>query len=207
MIELSNRYALATALVLSLLAIPVWFHELEAPVADDCADPNAFFLANKIGSAQRKSIQWQFEAGDAKGAIPSRAGVQIRVRVFRMLEAWKLYGSPMSFGFDSMSYLVPREQRIVPVGDAQLPVQWSRFELDGQGYLEAWTFAQGGRPLWHPLEGWPSQALAQLLDGTRPTTVMIASAIGPPEAVEGLDDTIETWFASTWKQLRAACDS
>jgi len=205
--EVSSRYSLAAAVFVALCAIPVWYHALEAPVSDECRDPNAFFLSKRLGTAIAIQNQWRFEEGDAKGRVLARSGERLRVRIFRVREVSKLYGSPMSFGYDSMSYLVPRELRPIEVDGTTLPVHWSRFDMDGEGHLEAWTFAMGDEPLRHPFGAWAGHAWTRLFGGNQPLTVMIASAVARPENMENLEETAEGWFVSAWKQLRAACDS
>ncbi|MDP6978415.1 MAG: hypothetical protein QF570_07420 [Myxococcota bacterium] len=205
--EVSSRYALAAAFIAIVCAIPVWFHASEAPTRDECRDPDAFFLAKRVGGAQMRDIRRRFEAGDAKGELRTSTRNRVRVHAFRTHETFKLYGSPMSFGFDSMSYLVPRETRQIEAGDDLLPVHWSTYEMDGRVHLEAWVFAQGGKPVRHPLAAWVPLAWKQLFDGTQPLTVMIASAVGRPGEMAQLGEATEGWFASSWEQLRAACDS
>ena len=205
--EISSRYSLPATIVLLLCAVPVWFHTRSEPERDACVDANAFFLDHKIGTAVNTRNQWRFRAGDAQGRIATPFGHPVQVRVFRTFEASKLYGSPMSFGFDSMSYLVPREIRSIEAGEWVLPVQWSHFEMDGVAHLEAWTFAYDDEPTFHPLAAWWGRTWRHLVDGSTPLTVMIASAQGRPEQIERLETTAEQWFPAAWKQLRAACDS
>ncbi len=205
--ELSSRHAFAVALIAIVCAVPVWYHATAAPKRDDCRDPNAFFTAKRLGGAEMQDIQWRFEAGDAKGHLRTPTRNRIRVRAFRMFDAWRMYGSPMTFGFDSMSYLVPRELRSIEAGPDRLPVHWSTFEMDGKVHLEAWFFAQGSRPVSHPIAAWASMAWQQLFEGSEPLTVMIVSAVGRPGEMTSLGEAAEAWFASSWKQLRAACDS
>ncbi len=204
---ISSRYAMIAALISIVAAIPVWFHAIEAPTRDTCRDPDAFFAAERIGGAKTEAICRPLEAGEAKGELRTHKGERVYVHVFRIAEVSKLYGSPMSFGFDSMAYLVPRETRTLEVDGDTLLLQWGAFEIDGQSRLEAWMFAQGDTPIRHPFEAWVRLAWRQLFEGSEPLTVMISSAVGRPGQLESLGEATEQWFVATWKQLRASCDS
>lgn len=208
MTALSPRFAAAAAALFLAAAVPVWFHALSAPTYDDCRDPDRFFAATRLGGAQMEVAKHRSRASRAtEGRLHARTRNAVRVRAFRTYEPSRLYASPMSFGFDSMSYLVPRETRWLETGDDILPVHWSSYEMEGIVHIEAYAYIQGGMPTWHPLQSGVALALPQLVEGTRPLTVLIVSGTGRPDEVPALEVAVEGWFVDAWRQLKVSCDS
>ncbi|MCP5043418.1 MAG: hypothetical protein GY944_20515 [bacterium] len=206
MTALSTRFAWVATARFVVGAVPVWFHAISESRYEDCSDPEAFFNAERIGGARMQLPKRAGgTAGDTKGQRYAGATHPLRVRAFRLYDVSRLYGSPMSFGYDSMGYLVGGETRQIESGDDVLPVHWSSYEMQGKVHIEAYAYAQGGIPVRHPIESGLALAWSQLLQGTRPVTVFILSAQGTPDEVPALSDAAEQWFAAAWKSLKASC--
>lgn len=206
MTPLSARWAPALTALLLLSLPPVWLHALAAPTRDDCAAPAAFFGAGRIGAVE---VGPAAAPGDLANAVEGRAHTagpgRLAVRAIRTFDPVPLYVSPIAFGFDRSLYLGPTAVRRVAAGSEVLPVHWSTREGAGVARIEAWVFVHGGEPVRHPAASGLALALPQLLEGTRPVTLLIASAAGPLEALPALERATERWLADAWLELEAAC--
>lgn len=208
MTGLSQRFAIAAIVLMLSSAVPVWFHTLEQPTYDDCRDPDSFFRGSRIGGAtMRKPVPRRRTSISVEGRMYTKAENPLAVLVFRSYQSSRFYASPMSFGFDSMSYIIPREVRWLEVGGDRLPVHWIQYEAEGEVRVEAYLYIQGGVAITHPLQSGPDLALAQLKDGTSPLTVMIAAASGSVAGESELKAATESWFIEAWKEMKVACES
>jgi hypothetical protein len=208
MINLSPRLALIAAILFIGSALPVWFHVAKTPTSDECRDPEAFFLASEIANASmRKPVPRRRTSISVEGRLFTAASEPLKVLAFRTYASSRFYASPMSFGFDSMAYIIPREVRSFKVKGNVVPVHWSQYEMLGKVYIEAYLYVQGGRPVSHPLQSGLRLAVDQLISGTRPLNVLILSAVGDIDETQVLETATEEWFQEAWQQLQAACDS
>lgn len=208
MTALSPRFAVAAMVLFIVSAIPVWFHQTQAPTYDSCADPDAFFLAPKLGGATMRMPQPRNRTSiSVEGRMYTKASSPLNVIVFRTHESSRFYASPMSFGFDSMAYIIPREIRWLEIDGDVLPVHWSSYIMEGRVYIEAYLYVQGEQPIRHPLQSGLRLAAAQLVEGTRPLTVMIASADGDADDSPALSRATEEWFTQAWLQMKGSCGS
>lgn len=208
MIVLSSRFAIVIVVLLLASAIPVWIHRIEAPRYDDCGNPDAFFRAPRIGDAvMRKPEPRSHTSISVEGRIFAGTPSPVRVLAFRTDEPSRMYASPMSFGFDSMAYIIPRDVRWLDVDGGEMPVHWSQYEMQGKAHVEAYAYVQGGRPIRHPLESNLRLAVSGLFEGARPLTVLIASASAPVQEEPALVGAVENWFEDAWRQMKIACDS
>jgi len=205
-IALSPRFAGAAIALLAAAALPVCYHALAAPVTDDCANPQAFFGAARIGGASMAPLGgWMegFEGGD--GRLSETSEYRIYVRVVRTFSPSLMQVSPMRFGFDETLHLHPGRVRRLEAGDAVLPVHWIFVEGPEATRIEAYSFVQGGVPVSSPLRSGLALALPQLVGGTRPVTVLIASGAATVDGRAAFTRAAERWFVSAWQQLEAAC--
>jgi hypothetical protein len=204
--EISARFAGAAIALLVTAAVPVLFHAVTAPTYDDCANPEAFFGAARIGGADMVALGGllnKFEG--AEGQLRSGSRYHLAVRVVRTFSPSPLYASPIMFGFDTALYLHPAEARWLEAGDDVLPVHWNSYEVQRTARIEAYSFVQGGVPVWNPLQSGLALALPQLVGGTRPVTVLIVSGVGSRDELPALSRAAERWFVSAWQQFEAAC--
>jgi hypothetical protein len=208
MINLSPRFALIAVVLFVASALPVWFHVAKMPTNDACRDPEAFFLASEIANASmRKPVPRRRTSISVKGRLFTAASEPLDVLAFRTYSSSRFYASPMSFGFDSMAYIIPREVRSLKVKGNVIPVHWSQYEMLEKVYIEGYLYVQGGSPVSHPLQSGLRLAVDQLMNGTRPLNVLILSAVGDIDETEVLETVAEEWFQEAWEQLKAACDS
>ncbi|MGK0485951.1 MAG: hypothetical protein ACJAYI_001460, partial [Myxococcota bacterium] len=188
MINLSPRLALIAAVLFIASALPVWFHVAKTPTSDECRDPEAFFLASEIANASmRKPVPRRRTSISVEGRLYTTASEPLKVLAFRSYASSRFYASPMSFGFDTMAYIIPREVRSLEVKGNVVPVHWSQYEMLGKVYIEAYLYVQGGRPVSHPLQSGLRLAVDQLISGTRPLNVLILSAVGDIDETQVLE--------------------
>jgi len=207
-IALSTRFAGAAIALLAATAVPVCYHALAAPTHDDCANPQAFFGATRIGGADMTPLgRWMrvFEGGE--GRLAATPEYSVDVRVVRTFQPSLMNVSPMRFGFDETLHLHPAAIRWLDAGDVVLPVHWIFFEGPEFTRIEAYAFVRGGAPVSSPFRSGLALALPQLVGGTRPVTVLIASGAATPGGRAAFTRAAERWFVSAWRQFEAACGS
>jgi hypothetical protein len=204
---ISPRFAGAAIALLVAAAVPVWFHAVTVPTYDDCANPEAFFGAARIGGADMVTLEGLMtEVEGAEGQLRGGSQYRLAVRVVRSFSPSLLYASPIRFGFDSMLYLHPGEARWLEAGDDVLPVHWNSYEGQRTTRIEAHSFFHGGVPVWHPPRPGLALALRQLVGGTRPVTVLIVSGVASRDDGPAFSRAAERWLVSAWQQLEATCD-
>lgn len=196
--------------LLMAAAVPVNFHASTLPTQDDCVAPESFFGAQEIAGAKMKPTldrKQNFDGADGILSIDGEA--PLRVRTFRIYDAWRLYASPINYGFDTMSYLVPEKNRTLDAEGELLPIHWSSYPTSVRNlvHVEAFMYVQGGVPTVHPLRSGLSLAFDQLLYGTRPLTVLMVSGERSPRDLESIERAMDRWFLDAWRQLEASCHS
>jgi hypothetical protein len=207
-IALSPRFAGAAIALFAAAALPVGYHALAAPIHDDCANPEAFFDAPRIGGADMEPLGgWMRDLEGGEGRLPDGRGYRVAVRVVRTFSPSLLNASPLRFGFDDALYLRPGEVRWLEAGDAVLPVHWISYEGRDATRFEAYSFVRDGVPVSNPFRSGLALALPQLVGGTRPITVLIASGAAVPDGRAASARAAERWFVRAWQQLEAACGS
>lgn len=206
MTVVSSRHALAAAALLLIAAAPVWFHAAVAPTYDDCARPEAFFGASRIGGVAVGAPSDSLHHVQHVQGGTEVQGRAISFRVVRSFDPSSFYWRPIAFGFDTLLYLQPAELERVEAGDDVLPVHWSVDASQSLSRLEGYAYVQGGEPVRHPVRSGLALALPQLVTGTRPVTLLVVWGASGRGELPVVRREAERWLAAAWQELEAACD-
>ncbi len=203
MTRLSPRFAGIVLALFALAALPIAYHSIRRPVQQDCANPDRFFSARRIGGAQvietspalakLQAIEGRFLGG--KGGV----------RVARVDGPGEFMGSPFDLGFEPQLYIGSGELRTIDAGGTEIPSRWHISTTPSQVFLEAYSYVQGGRATSHPLRTSAVLLWDQWVRGTRPLTVLIVGTTGRPEEQDQLEREMEATLARTWQQFDQAC--
>lgn len=207
MISLSPRHAPAAIALLLASAVPVWLHAAGAPTHDDCAYAPAILQARQIGGAVAVEPAPIFSPDDVfEGVLrdPERS-LALSVRVYRTFEPFVLYWRPIDVGFNRLLHLQAADQYWVEAGDDRLPVHSSSRVDFRNAQVEAYVYVQGGRPVRHPVQSGMALGLDQLIHGTRPVWLLLASGTSDRDGTAMLRRETERWLAAAWQDLEAAC--
>lgn len=204
MIGLSPRFAVAAGALLLCAALPVLLHAGLRPVRDDCRDPDAFFGAPRIAGAEVSRVVT--EDGAASGVEGELERVPLQVKVLRTFEPFRFYARPLEYGFRTHLYVDAARTRYVEAGDDRLALHWRTNAWSDLIEFEGYGLAQGGRPVWHPIESGLALAGSQLLSGTQPVTLFIVSGGDRREDLAQVTREADAWLAQAWHELEAACE-
>ena len=203
MTTLSSRHAWRSITLLALASHPIVYHLARQPVHEDCADPDAFISARRLGGT--RVVETSPALAKVQALEGRCLGETAGVRVARVVAPGEFMASPLDFGFEPQLYIGTGELRRIDAGGTEIPSRWHDSITPSRVFLEAYSYMQGGRATSHPLGTSAPLLWDQLLHGTRPLTVLIVGATGRPEDRERLEREMTATLAQTWQQLDEAC--
>jgi hypothetical protein len=211
-IPLARRFAVATAALFAVAAVPVWLHAATGRTFDPCADPAALVRLPAYGSDYVQQVTGQGDgrlyAQSIRGELPQSDSAlgPMRFWMLRGADPFFFYGHP-----DAIFISVPlpgdrREMHELAVGSERLPVR-RRYDdsLDALRFSE-YVLIQGTTPVRHPFTGGLSLALRQLVRGTEPVTMLLVEGVvgGAHDEAE-IEAKSDAWLARAWNDYREAC--
>jgi hypothetical protein len=209
-IPISGRFAPPLLLLLCLAAIPIVRHTYLGDSRDDCADPQALYDAIRIeGVAEAREIErlhrgarFQVTLGRLEkqpGRIPPP-----RFYILRSFSPSEFYMQP-TYHLRGMFEADRYELEWIDAGEGPIPIQWQMGYTEGRSRAVGLVYVFGSRPVENPFRAQLHTVLDQLLHGTRPLTLFLASGYVPSERAELFRDPAREFFAAAWRYYKSVC--
>jgi len=209
MIPPSGRYASVLAAIVLLFMLPVVWNRFEPPRVDDCADPDRLrdvAALDGVRSAVERwdkhddgIVQWSQVELEAEGRE-----VRLRGVIIRSYRPADLYTRPPSH---LLRRFEAEQREVVEIrsGGETLPVQTLSDGTAGSNAMASYLFVYAGAPVTHPFWTALAHAPAQVLEGTRPLTlIMVAGELGRAQR-PAVRRRAERFIEAAWRHYRAAC--
>jgi hypothetical protein len=210
MIPVSGRRALPAIAALWLLAIPIGYHVLAHPRADDCADPErvraADFLPLSAGvDPEPANPRIEVLAWSDGELITDRPWIQKpRWRITRNYEVQKYYFAP----WRTFTPVFPEDETSVVMREAngvELPIH---VRVDASGRYRntiVYLYAFGGRPIRRPFVANLRNAIRQLVGGRLPLTMILVEGESEAPHARENEEFLVDWVRSAWIELAGVC--
>jgi hypothetical protein len=208
-IRISGRHAWPAALVAWLGVVPVAYHGLARPTADDCADPAALELARFRARTPelRPKVQRPRDGGTPRyGEFDSRLEWKSGPlwRLARTRDLGESYFVPP--GHFSLSSPLEEVRVVMHEQDGQrLPVHLRVEEFGGYANLGAHLYVFGGRPVETPLLASLRRTLEQLVGGTLPLTAIVVEGDARVTPDRRHEAALVRWLGAAWARYREVC--
>ena len=209
MISLSGRHALPAAIALWLGVVPVAYHGIARPTADDCADPSALALTRFLPRAQGVVARAVVPEG---GGAPKHGTLATRLD-WRSNPLWTVarthdlgqsyFIPPGHFSLSSPeeeSWIVIRE-----VDGVSLPIHVRVEEFGRFANTAAHLYVFDGRPIRTPVLASLGSAFTQLVGGTLPLTAIVAEGDSRITATREHEAALVDWLVSAWTVYDEVC--
>lgn len=210
MILVSGRHALPVAIGLWLALVPVAYHGIVRPTAEDCADPAALavtrFLPPPDGETVARLVPGRDGAPAAHGKLETRLSWQAGPvwTVARTDDLGESYFVPP--GHFSLSS--PKEEATVverEAGGVALPIHLRVEQFGEYANIGAHLYIFDGRPIRTPFIASLRKAFDQLVHGTLPLTAIVVEGdarVTPDRDHEAL---LVDWLVSAWGRYQEVC--
>jgi hypothetical protein len=189
--------------------VPVAYHGLARPVADDCADPAALELARfRAWTPElRARVLRPRDGGDPSyGDFDSRLDWKSgpRWRVVRTRDLGESYFVPP--GHFSLSSPVEQVRVVMHEQDGtRLPVHLRVEEFRGYANIAAHLYVFGGRPVTTPLLASLGRTVEQLSAGTLPLTAIVVEGDARVTPDRRHEAALVRWLGAAWARYREVC--
>jgi hypothetical protein len=211
-IEVSSRYALAIAILVTVALVPEFVHRGARFLDEDCRDADALLRSIAQDDSLAPLAPEHFadmpklRLASRRLTLPDAAG-HLDFHVVQGFNPSLLY-------HPTELYFVARkpERRTIEVlehGGARLPLHRAYYEpqrsrpavRDVTGYLQVFD----AEPVAHGYAAQVRAAPRQLLGGRKPVWLFFVHGEVRPEAVEAAERTLREALGSGWDAYRAAC--
>lgn len=206
----SRRYALPLLALLLVALVPIAFHALVQPRADECAHPRALLDTDAIeGSGPARPVD-KMEPGRIawiRGRVPlhtRRKVPPLDFAVARTYETEPLYVRPTSFLSEGFEPGRPRVEWVEVDGD-RLPLHWADVTATGGVGFSAYLLVYDGRPVTRLFLEQLRTAPSRLLHGATPVTLFAISGVTPENAPEIGQEPARRWLVAAWRHYRESC--
>jgi hypothetical protein len=212
MISVSGRHALPAVVALWLLAIPIGFHALGPPHADDCADPAraraADFLPLSTGvNPDPVNLRIPVIASSDGELSTGRPWIQKpRWRIVRTYELAKFHFTPPT----TFTHTFPEDKASIAVREANgvdLPIHVRVDESGEFRNLTAYLYVFGGRPVRRAFVASLRDAIRQFLGGKLPLTLILVEGDSAIEHARENEEFLVDWIRSAWIEFDGVCGS
>jgi hypothetical protein len=208
-IGLSGRYALPTALVLWVLLLPVAYHGIVRPQAEDCADPAAleitrFAPASSRARAKPASALRPGERSFGELVTETRwknDPIWNLVRTYDLGQSYILPPGRLSLS----SSLEESSLQVREVDGVEVPVHLRVETFGVYANIAAHVYVLGGRPVRSPFLASLALAWPQLLHGTLPLTSIVVEGDAPATFRREREALLVEWLLSAWSHYEDAC--
>ncbi len=210
MIRVSSRFLPALAAILALAAVPVIVLGASDRRWENCADPAALReVIWTAGGESARELEHLYRDGIfqwTRGTLGGGGGAvsPVTYQILRSDDALNLYQEPTEFlsapmdpeSFETRWVKVDGES--VPIGvTASTSRDWIRLSFQIAIY--------NGRPIASLIGPQLSGVAAQLVHGSRPLTLLMASGLVRPDLIERLEEPAISWLTEAWRTYRSVC--
>lgn len=192
------------------IAIPIGYHALLQPRADDCASPARlrepdllpFSTRNESPPrTPRKYLEWR------QGALRTDRPWRIKPqwRIVRSYDLSRYYFSP---GFFSSFFPEHTAETLVRnANGVDLPIHVVVDESEGFRNFAAYLYIFGGRPVRQPLSASLRHAVQQIIGGALPLSVILVEGGSAIEHASKNEELLIEWMRSAWIEFNEVCGS
>jgi hypothetical protein len=212
MIPVSRRYAPWIVGMLLVTALPVGFHALGGRGPDDCANPEALLATFLIDPERIRPDRWleRWELHSDAVSQWSEARIELEdagsleMHLIRSFDPRSVYVRPIANLHGPLEPELQRTEWIERDG-ARLPIQWVYDYTGIDTRVVGYLFLYEGRPVNHPFGAHVRSALAQLVAGPRPLTLLLAAGTAPPKRLRVTEERAREWLVQAWNWYHAIC--
>lgn len=209
MIPLSGRQAWPAAIALWMGVVPVAYHGLLRPRADDCAHPAALELARFRADSEQLRARLERPRDDSEprhGVFDSRLDWRSGP-YWRVARSWDL-GESYFLPPGDLSLSSPQEEAWLVMHEQDgvgLPVH-VRVERSGSlANIAAHLYVFDGRPIATPLLASLRRTFAQLIGGTLPLTAIVVEGSARVTPDRRHETALVEWLGSAWRRYAEVC--